>query len=154
LVEGLEGTGGEPALDGYRSALEEQLRKEGVRNVKEILTSRNFALVAVTAQVPPGARKDDPIDVEVIVPPHGKTTSLRGGYLRKCTLFGYDYAKNLIPDYNGSANLLKGPPVAVAEGAVLVGFGDGDEAARQRQGRIWGGGRSRIDWPFKLVLNP
>jgi hypothetical protein len=154
LVEGLDGTGGEAAPDGYRAAMEEQLRKQGVRNVKEIMTSRNFAVVAVTAQIPPGARKDDPLDVEVIVPPRGKATSLRGGYLRKCILYGYDYAKNLLPDYHGSANLLKGPPVAVAEGSVLVGFGDGDEAARQKQGRIWGGGRVRIDWPFKLALNP
>src|SRR5437588_12834389 len=34
LVVGLEGTGGGTANDGYRAMLEDQLRKEGVKNLK------------------------------------------------------------------------------------------------------------------------
>jgi flagellar basal body P-ring protein FlgI len=154
LVEGLDGTGGEAPPGEYRTMLEDQLRKKGVRNVKEIMSSRNCALVVVTAQVPAGSHKGDLIDVEVTIPPRSRATSLRGGYLHQCVLFGYDYASNLSANYNGSAVALKGPIVAKAEGPILVGFGDGDEAGRVKQGRIWSGARCTIDWPFSLVLNP
>src|SRR5208282_2356630 len=46
-----------------------------------------------------------------------------------------------------------GHALARAEGALLVGFGDGDETARVKQGRIWGGGKSFLTRPFYLVLN-
>jgi hypothetical protein len=154
LVVGLEGTGGGTANDGYRAMLEDQMRKEGVKNVKEVLASSNHALVVVQAQLPPGACKGDPIDVEVSLPPGSRATSLRGGYLRTCQLLNYDFARNLNPDYKGSADMLLGHPLARAEGMILTGLGDGDEAARVRHGRIWGGARGQVDQPFALVMNP
>ena len=39
------------------------------------------SLVVVRGYLPPGVQKGDRIDVEVVVPPKSKTTSLRGGYL-------------------------------------------------------------------------
>src|SRR3954447_20095828 len=46
LVEGLEGTGGDCARDSsHRSMLSEQLRKEGVQDVKQLLESTDCALV-------------------------------------------------------------------------------------------------------------
>src|SRR5207247_1325815 len=58
----------------------------------------------------------------------------------------------LDPGYNKPDDLLRGHPVVKAQGTLVAGFGDGDEAARQRQARIWGGGRCRIDRPLYLVL--
>jgi hypothetical protein len=153
LVVGLEGTGGDSPPSGYRSMLENELKKEGVPNVREVLASRETALVLVTAKIPAGARRGDPLDVEVTLPPGSEATSLRGGYLRKCYLFNYDFTKNLVPTSAGGNRPVLGHPVAVAEGPLLVGFGDGDEAARLRQARIWGGARCRVDRPFYLVLN-
>ncbi len=38
-------------------------------------------------------------------------------------------------------------------GPLLVGFGNPDEPAEQRRGRIWGGGISNLERPFYLLLN-
>src|SRR5262249_23312305 len=143
LVEGLEGTGGDCAADGYRALLVDALRKEGVQNVNQILKSPECALVIVEAQFPPGARKGDVIDVEVKLPPGSKATSLRGGRLHKCYLFDYNFAKNLSPEYQGGKNMMLGLKRAAAQGPILVdiGTGDGDEAARVKQGRIWAGAK-------------
>ena len=77
LVVDLEGTGGDPVADNYRTELEEQLNRLGVKDVKRELANPNHALVVVTAMIPPGCVKGDPIDVEVALPERsGKATSL------------------------------------------------------------------------------
>lgn len=153
IVSGLDGTGGDPPPGGYRTMMEDELRKRKFDHVKEILESKNNSIVLVSAVIPAGAHKGDPVDVQVTLPPGSKTSSLRGGYLKECVLYSYDTAKNLLPNYNKTDVALKGFPLAKAEGSLLVGFGDGDEQARVKQGVIWGGGRCAIDFPFFLVLN-
>ncbi len=88
------------------------------------------------------------------LPEHSRATSLRGGYLMKCTLFNYDFAERLHPDPNGPHGMLRGHPLVEAEGSLLVGLGDGDDAVRVKCGRIWGGGRCLAPTPFSLILNP
>lgn len=153
LVVDLEGTGGGAPPGGYRNMLEAQFKKKNLDNIKEILASPNHSMVLVSALIPAGARKGDPLDVEITLPPQSKTTSLRGGRLLECQLYNYDTAKHLDPGYGGPNELFKGHVLAHAEGPLLVGFGDGDQAAKLRQGRIWGGGRCLIDRPFFLALN-
>ncbi|MFM7538865.1 MAG: flagellar basal body P-ring protein FlgI [Planctomycetota bacterium] len=155
LVTDLEGTGGESANDGNRAVLEDDLKKLGVKNIKELLSSPNNTLVLVSARIPPGARKGDPVDVEVSLPPRSKATSLKGGILQNCVLYNYDFAQNLVPDYQGNRGALRGHPIAKANGALLVGFGDpktGDVSYRQAS--LWGGGKIQIDLPLTLVMNP
>jgi hypothetical protein len=154
LVVGLEGTGGDTTNEEYRSMLSDALKKEGVKNIKELLSSPANALVLVSGQVPPGANKDDPIDLEVALPPKTRATSLRGGYLRKCLLFNYDFAGNLSQTYGAPNQALMGHKLVRAEGPVLVGFGDGDESAKVKQGRIWNGGHLLVENPFTLLMNP
>jgi hypothetical protein len=155
LVTGLDGTGGEPAADNYRSMLVEQLGKEQVKNVKQMLADSDNALVVVTAMLPPGANKGDPVDVEVALPPHaGKATSLRGGVLRSCVVCDYNYTKTVNPNYAGSNLPLKGTPAVKCGGPVLVGLGDGDDGDRVKHGRIWNGGRCLRDNPLLLLLKP
>jgi hypothetical protein len=153
LVTGLAGTGGESPADGYRAILEDNLRKKGVRNIKELLSSPDNAVVVLSARIPAGASVGDPIDIEVSLPAQSRATSLRGGYLQECAMFNYEFAKNVDPGYAGPDRPLKGNTMAKASGALLVGFGDGDEAARVRHGRIWGGGRCIADSPFLIMLN-
>jgi hypothetical protein len=153
LVVGLDGTGGGTPPGSWRDLLEKQLRTHNVDNPREVLASPNHALVLVSALVPAGARKGDPLDVEIVLPPQSKVTSLRGGYLKECVLYNYANARRLAPSLVSADELVLGHPVGGAEGPLLVGFGDGDEAARLKQARIWGGGRSRIDRPFYLALN-
>jgi hypothetical protein len=152
LVEGLEGTGGGTPPGNYRALLEDQLRREKVEGVKALLASPNNAVVVVSGYIPAGARKLDRIDLDISVPPGSKVTSLRGGYLRECVLRNYDSTKNLDPNYGGGDRVLRGHVLAKAKGPVLVGFGDGDEAATLRHGRIWGGALCLLDRPFFLVL--
>jgi len=153
LVVRLNGTGGGAPPGAYRSVLEHDLQSQNVANVQEVLNSPDTALVLVSAVIPAGARKGDPLDIEVVLPPQSKATSLRGGYLRECTLHNYESTHNLVPSTTRPDQLVKGHPLAHAEGALLVGFGDGDEAAQLKRGRIWGGGKSAIDRPFYIALN-
>jgi hypothetical protein len=151
LVEGLEGTGGDCPHDSYRTMLSDRLRKEGEQNVNQLLNSPETAMVIVEALFPPGARKGDRVDVEVKLPPGSRATSLRGGVLRKCYLYNYDFARNLRPDYQGPNNQFIGHKHVIAEGAVLVG--DGEESS-VKQGRIWQGGRCLNDNPLVLAMKP
>jgi hypothetical protein len=154
LVTGLEGTGGTNPNDPFRSILEHELLKTRVKNVKELLASPGNAVVAVEAQLPPGTRQGDPLDVVVSLPAGSPATSLRGGYLQKCLLYNYDFTQNLSPNYKGPQGMLQGHPLASAEGAVLVGvgLGDGDEASRLKEGRMWSGGKARVDKPYGLMM--
>jgi hypothetical protein len=153
LVVGLEGTGATAPPGAFRTMLERELHKQKIDNVKQLLSSDETAMVLVTALIPPGAHKDDHLDVEVTLPPGSHVKSLRGGYLLYCGLFNYDTTKHLNPGFEGADRLLKGHKLAWAKGPLLVGFGPGDEAEKQKKGRIWGGGTSLIDRPFFLTLN-
>jgi flagellar basal body P-ring protein FlgI len=153
LVVGLAGTGSSPPPGAQRSMLEADLLKRNVENVKKLLSSTDISLVQVSAYIPPGAHKNDMIDVEVTLPPGSRTTSLRGGRLVACELFNYELARNISEQAANSGRTLQGHPLVRAEGTLLVGFGDGEESSRVRQGRIWGGGRVKADRPFYLVLN-
>lgn len=154
LVTGLSGTGAPAPIGGYRTMMETELKRRGVENIKEILNSKDASLVLVTALVPPGARKGDPVDVEVSLPEGSKTTSLRGGYLQECVLKTYDTTRNVVPTTTAANRLLEGEKVVTAKGALLVGFGDGDAAATLKRGHVWGGGTCHKDRGFYLVLNP
>src|SRR5207244_12474194 len=117
-------------------------------HVRELLDSPNNALVVVSALIPAGARRGDRIDVEVHLPQQSKVTSLRGGYLQECVLRNYSSTKTLNPDFKGIDTLKEGHILARGRGPLVVGLGDGDEAARVRSGRVWEGGVSLLDRPF------
>jgi hypothetical protein len=154
LVTGLNGTGGSPPQGEYTRMLREQLKKQDVKDATKILESTTTSIVLVAGRIPAGAHKNDSIDLEISLPPGSKTTSLRGGYLQSCLLYQYEYAGSLDPSYRNPEQMLKGHPYVRAEGRLQVGLGDGDEEAKVRQGRIWGGGRVREDIPLHLLLKP
>jgi hypothetical protein len=151
LVINLDGSGGGNPAGQFKQMLEDQLRKQGVSDVKELMTSADKALVTVTARIPYGTRRGDPIDVEVFLPPQSKATSLRGGYLVDCPLRNYESTKNLSSTAK-SSSLLQGNLLAKAHGPLLVGFGEGNEEVKIRRGRIWEGGVSLIDLPLVMYL--
>jgi hypothetical protein len=153
LVVDLNGTGSSPPQCAERTIIESELLKLKVENVRKLLSTSDISMVRVSALIPPGAHKGEMIAVDVTLPPGSRTTSLRGGRLVACDLSNYEMARNLSDRAAGSESSVKGHPLVRAEGMVLVGFGDGDESARVKQGRIWSGGRVRADRPFYLVLN-
>jgi hypothetical protein len=152
LVINLDGTGGGAPPGYFRTLLEEELRRRKVKNAKEMLDSPETAQVLVSALIPSGARKGDPIDVEVTLPPGSKATSLAGGYLTDCYLRDYNTTKGLRPNTDKPNALLPGHILARARGPLQVGSGDGDEEEQMRKARIWEGGVSFIDHPLVLVL--
>jgi hypothetical protein len=151
LVTGLEGTGGSPRGE-FRAMLEKDLRQRRVLDVAKILDSKDNALVLVTAFIPAGARKLEPLDIEITLPQGSPCTSLRGGYLQSCSLRNYEATKNINPEYEGGNRLLQGHILAVAKGPLLVGFGNPGELAELKRARIWEGGSSLIERPYVFVL--
>ncbi len=153
VVVGLDGTGGEvPKNDGNRQALEDYLRKKGIKNIHELMTSSKSALVLVSGWVEPGSRKGAVFDVEVKLPPNSRATSLRGGYLKECELRTFEHAQQLNPNYTGPRGWLTSLPIARAEGPVLAGMGDASEETRLKQGVVWGGGRYLSEAPLAFLL--
>jgi flagellar basal body P-ring protein FlgI len=153
LVVDLEGTGGGAPPGAYRSVLEDYLKKRNVEHIKELLASKDVSLVLVSAVIPPGARKGDPIDVTVSLPHESRTTSLRGGRLLECDLYEYTTRKMLDPKHEGIDKTLQGHIVARAEGILQVGHGSGDASENMREAHIWGGARSLVTRTYYLVLN-
>src|SRR5262245_12358227 len=151
LVEGLAGTGSPAPAGEMRQMVENELKRQKIPNVKQILASSDFSLVVVTAVIPAGAKKGDKLDLEISLPPGSRTTSLRGGYLRKCSLYNFDYTSHLNPAAT-SNQALRGHPIVRAEGPLLVGV-CGAEGGAETKARIWGGGICLIDRQFNVLLN-
>lgn len=134
LVVGLNGTGGDPAPSSFRTALMEDLKKNGVPNPNAILQRPDTALVLVRAYLPPLLKKGEKIDVEVRVPDSAEASSIAGGWLMEV----YLTEQAFIP---GRGNL-KGHAYAKAEGAVLtkgIGTDAVNSPALLKQGRVLSG---------------
>lgn len=170
LVTGLTGTGGgAPPQSQWRDMLENDLKKRGIRNPRAIMDSPDCAMVIVSARIPAGARKNEPIDVEISLPDMSRCTSLRGGYLNRCELFNFENTRNISSNVQGSGRFLKGYALMKAEGPVIAGVKgkirlaarDGDakpadyrnEEESLKTGCIWGGGKCVTDPPLMVVLH-
>jgi hypothetical protein len=151
LVTGLDGTGG-TKRDEFRAMLEKELRQRKVQNVSKILDSPDNALVLITALIPPGARKSEPIDIQVSLPQGSPCISLRGGYLQPAVLRNYELTKDLVPDYDGGNRLLTGHILAVAKGPLVVGFGNPGDVQALKLGHVWEGGLSLVERPYHFEL--
>jgi hypothetical protein len=154
IVTGLDNTGGNPPPGEYLRMLREDLKKREVKDYQKVLESPTNSLVIVAGRIPAGAHKNDTFDLEVSLPPGSKTTSLRGGYLQPCILWEYQQAGNLVADYPNPERMIQGHPLARADGYLQVGLGDGDEEVTAKQGRIWAGGRSRLNLDLHLLIKP
>jgi flagellar basal body P-ring protein FlgI len=154
LVTGLANTGGEAPPGDERKMLEKELQQAGVLNVKDVLKRKDVSMVLLAAQVPPGAQKGDPLDVEVTLPAGSKTTSLEGGFLERAELRDFAQLNAIAPNAaHGSNSYAPGHVMAIAEGRLLVGLGAGDDSAKVKQGHIWGGAKCKISRPLYLFMN-
>lgn len=175
LVSNLPGTGSSAPPGGWRTMLEQSLKKQGVTNVREFLDDpqRRTSLVLVSALIPPGARKGELIDVEITLPEESKTTSLKGGYLHHCELYTYETTGNIRAmlregkRVGPSGDLKLGDVWAVASGELIAGqfLPRRDEVPEEvekeaegrplyRSARIWGGARVTRSRPYHILLNP
>ncbi|MBX9584056.1 MAG: HEAT repeat domain-containing protein, partial [Gemmataceae bacterium] len=171
LVYGLEPGSGSPATPGgWRTMLENSLKKNGFGNLKELLEppQKTTSLVLVSAIVPPGARKDEPIDLQISLPDDSRTSSLKGGYLHSCELLDYDTTGNLRsvaklgrpggPSgglMTGSVWVKTADKAAVVAGVEVGPDGRADpERSGLRAGRVWAGGRVVRPRPYLFVMKP
>lgn len=113
IVTNLNGTGDSP--ESVRALVAERLGPE----VAKRLDARNVALVAVTGQVPAGARSGQSIPVQVSAV--GEASSLRGGVLFLTALRTVD----------GSGGVL-----GIAQGALTVDSANPTSGAIEQGGRI------------------
>lgn len=176
LVYQLPGTGSSPPPGGWRTMLEDSLKKlkrDQTLSTKELLDSptRTTSLVLVSALIPPGARKGEPIDVQVTLPDDSKTVSLQGGMLFPCELFTSDSTGNVQSQLRGSGPsgggaALMGSVWAKAQGPLVAGAFvaqdgkpkplelDADGRPAYRAGFISGGATVNSNRPYYLLLNP
>ncbi len=147
LVVGLPGTGSDPPPSPQRAALLEEMKRRGVENPNHVLASSSTALVVVRGYLRAGIQKGDRFDVEVRIPAHSETTSLRGGRLIETRLKEMAIV---------GGQLFDGHTLALAEGPIMVD--PSAEAQNDRtllgRGRILGGGVSLKSRSLGLVLKP
>ena len=147
LVHGLNGTGGNPPPSPYRDMLMDDLRRRNIKDAKELVASRNTALVVVRAFLPPLVRKADRFDVQVRIPGDTGATSLNGGRLIETVLT----ETAIVP----GRGMMTGDLVAKAKGPILISTGEGSKdslAGVLKRGRVLGGGLSLIDRDMALYV--
>ena len=153
LVVGLDNTGSDPPPSIYRELVLTDMQKREIKDPNRVLASPQTSVVLVRAYLPPAARENDPVDVEVRVPSGHQTTSLRGGWLWQVHLTETStYRDPKTP--NGPPQFFYGHPRAIAGGPVLVSPNLDGQAGPGllTQGRILGGAKVTQDRPMALLL--
>jgi len=147
MINGLHGTGSDPAPSPQRAALLTEMQTRKVTNPNAVLASGNVSLVLVQGWMKAGIQKGDHFDIEVRVPSQSETTSLRGGYLLETRLM----EMAILDQQLRHGNLL-----ALAQGPVLVDPTDDPKKDRILlcRGRVLRGGVARKSRPLGLVLMP
>lgn len=141
LVIGLEGTG-DSSSSPTKNLIANQFNELGIKVDTATITSKNVALVMVTAELPPFAKTGTTVDVTVSS--MGDAKSLQGGILLQTPLFAA-----------GS----KDKAYVVAEGPLSIGgfnVSSGGNSVQKNHvnvGRIPGGGIVEATAQTKLVFN-
>ena len=121
------------------------MQSHEVSQPQTLLEDPANSLVVVRGWLPPGVQKGDPFDIEVVVPPKSKTTSLRGGYLLRSRLREMAVMDNAVRS---------GHVVGLAQGSVVVDSvfeGTSDEVLETRGG-VLGGGQSQTTRPLGIAI--
>lgn len=152
LVIDLIDTGGSDGPEIVKNYLAKEIRRwqepsqQGL-SLKDLLESRDAAMVEVTGLIPAAARKGDRFDV-VIRALGTQTKSLVGGRLVLCNLKLYA---------ESSSGVIEGATLATAAGPVFVSplevDGKPAEKVDLRTGWVLGGGIAKEDRRVRLVLN-
>lgn len=147
LVTGLRGTGSDPRPSPQRSQLMSEMQIRGVKSPEAVLASPNTALVVVRGILRAGIQEGDRFDVEVRIPAHDETSSLRGGYLLETRLSEMAVL---------GGQVREGSVLAVAEGPLMVDPSANEKDTRVLLGRarILGGGVARKGRSLILALKP
>jgi flagellar basal body P-ring protein FlgI len=145
LANSLNNSGSAPPTGIHRSLLIDEMLTHEVENPSQLLDSSNTSLVLVRGYLPPGVRKGDHFDIEVRLPAHSNTSSLRDGWLLRSRM-------REIAVLNQAVH--SGHIAALADGPIIVRsiFRGNDDPNNEHTGLILGGGISRMDRPLGLVV--
>jgi len=152
LVVDLVDTGGSDGPEVVKNYLAKEIRRwqepsQQTLSLKEVLESRDAAMVEVTGLVPAAARKGDRFDV-VIRALGTQTKSLVGGRLVLCNLKLYA---------ESPSGVIEGKTLATAAGPVFVSpldvEGKPADKVDLRTGWVLGGGMATENRRVRLVLN-
>lgn len=147
VVNRLPGTGGPALPSGFRDRLLEEMKRNEVPDPNEYLERDDTALVQVRGLIPPGSRRGDAIDLQILTPPKTEATDLHGGWLLDTRLRHQQVLQNSVR----SSDVM-----AVGTGPLLTraDFDGTDDATLQVSGRILSGGMVQLDRKLGLVLRP
>ena len=146
LVNGLPGTGSDPAPSPQRASLIAEMQALGVNNPNQVLASPTTEMVMVRGFLRPGIQKGDHFDVEVRVTGKSECQGLRDGWLMQTRLREMAVLGGQVHE----GNLL-----ALVQGSVLVDpAAKSDDRVANGRGRILGGGISLTSRELGLVLKP
>ncbi|EMI56665.1 flagellar P-ring protein [Rhodopirellula sallentina SM41] len=147
VVNQLPGTGGPALPSSFRDQLLDEMKRNEVADPNGFLEQNDNALVQVRGLIPPGARRGDSIDLQILTPPKTEATDLHGGWLLDTRLRHQQLLNNSVR----SSEVL-----AIGTGPVLTrGDFDGtDDTTLHVSGRVLSGGLVQTDRKLGLVLRP
>lgn len=147
VVNGLPNTGGPANPSQFRDELLEEMKRRDIKDPNHFLELDNTALVRVQATIPPGARRNDPVDLIIRAPNESVVSNLNDGWLLDTRLRQQRYLQNKIR---------KSEVMALGTGPVLTrgSYTPGEDGTLQTEGTILSGGRIQITRKLGLVLRP
>ena len=145
LATALNNSGSTPPVGVHRSILVDEMQTHEVENPNQLLKSPNTSLVLARGYLPPGVQKGDRFDVEIRLPAHSNTSSLRDGWLLRSRM-------REIAVVNQSVHT--GHVAALSDGPILVRsiFRGNQDKTNELTGLVLGGGVSQMDRPLGLVV--
>jgi hypothetical protein len=147
VVNQLPGTGGPALPSGFRDRLLEEMKLNEIPNANDYLERDDTALVQVRSLIPPGARRGDTIDLQILTPPKTEATDLHGGWLLDTRLRHQQVLQKSVR----SSDVM-----AIGTGPVLTraDFDGSDDGTLQVTGRVLSGGLVQSDRKMGLILRP
>ncbi len=147
VINQLPGTGGPAMPSGFRDRLLEEMKINAISDPNEYLERDDNALVQVRGLIRPGARRGDPLDLQILTPPKTEATDLHGGWLLDTRMRHQQVLQNAVR----SSDVL-----AVATGRMLTraDYDGTDDPTLQVTGRILSGGVVQNDRKLGLVVRP
>ena len=147
VVNGLPNTGGPANPSQFRDELLEEMKRRDIKDPNHFLELNNTALVRIQATIPPGARRNDPVDLIVRAPNESVVSDLNDGWLLDTRLRQQRYLQNKIR---------KSEVMAIGTGPVLTrgSYTPGEDGTLKTEGTILSGGRIQITRKLGLVLLP
>ena len=139
LAVDLKGTGSAPVDSGQRTFLINELKKnQSVEDIETVLKSDETELVILQGKIPPGTRKGDRFDLEVVTMHSSEATSLENGLV---------LTTELRPIARLGRGLQRGHIAGTATGRILVNslFEARSDSEADVHGTVLGGGIAQKD---------